>query len=164
MSGALYLALALTISPLKSSSFSLQFVTQTLVPPNSTTKRLVGMFTNHILLSTFPVSEAVRLRYIDASRRASSVISRAKSATWQATCSNLSPPLLFPLPMPRPLSPLATLVVPPKPGGPSKRNLQCRNDGGPAPWHTDLRRLRYIDASRRASSVISRGNLASHLF
>ena len=36
-------------------------------------------------------SEAHRLRYIDASRRASSVISRAKSATWQATCSNLSP-------------------------------------------------------------------------
>ena len=36
-------------------------------------------------------SEAHRLRSIDASRRASSVISRAKSATWQATCSNLSP-------------------------------------------------------------------------
>ena len=36
-------------------------------------------------------SEAHRLRYIDASRRPSSVISRAKSATWQATCSNLSP-------------------------------------------------------------------------
>ena len=36
-------------------------------------------------------SEAHRLRYIDASRRASSVISRTKSATWQATCSNLSP-------------------------------------------------------------------------
>ena len=36
-------------------------------------------------------SEAHRLRYIDASRRASSVISGAKSATWQATCSNLSP-------------------------------------------------------------------------
>ena len=36
-------------------------------------------------------SEAHRLRYIDASRRASSVLSRAKSATWQATCSNLSP-------------------------------------------------------------------------
>ena len=35
--------------------------------------------------------EAHRLSYIDASRRASSVISRAKSATWQATCSNLSP-------------------------------------------------------------------------
>ena len=35
--------------------------------------------------------EAHRLRYIDASRRASSVISKAKSATWQATCSNLSP-------------------------------------------------------------------------
>ena len=35
--------------------------------------------------------EAHRLRYIDASRRASSVISRAKSATWQATCSNLHP-------------------------------------------------------------------------
>ena len=36
-------------------------------------------------------SESHRLRYIDASRRASSVISGAKSATWQATCSNLSP-------------------------------------------------------------------------
>ena len=36
-------------------------------------------------------SESHRLRYIDASRRASSVISRAKSATWQTTCSNLSP-------------------------------------------------------------------------
>ena len=36
-------------------------------------------------------SESHRLRYIDASRRASSVISRAKSATWQVTCSNLSP-------------------------------------------------------------------------
>ena len=36
-------------------------------------------------------SESHRLKYIDASRRASSVISRAKSATWQATCSNLSP-------------------------------------------------------------------------
>ena len=36
-------------------------------------------------------SEAHRLRYIDASPRASSVISRAKSATWQATCCNLSP-------------------------------------------------------------------------
>ena len=36
-------------------------------------------------------SKAHRLRYIDASRRASAVISRAKSATWQATCSNLSP-------------------------------------------------------------------------
>ena len=34
--------------------------------------------------------EVHRLRYIDASRRASSVISRAKSATWQTTCSNLS--------------------------------------------------------------------------
>ena len=36
-------------------------------------------------------SESHRLRYIDASCRASSVISRAKSATWQDTCSNLSP-------------------------------------------------------------------------
>ena len=36
-------------------------------------------------------SESHRLRYMDASRGASSVISRAKSATWQATCSNLSP-------------------------------------------------------------------------
>ena len=29
---------------------------------------------------------------------------------------------------------------PPKPGGPRKRNLQFGNDGGPAPWHTDLSR------------------------
>ena len=36
-------------------------------------------------------SEAHRLRYIDVSRRASSVISRTKSATWQANYSNLSP-------------------------------------------------------------------------
>ena len=36
-------------------------------------------------------SEAHRLRYIDASCRASSVISRAKSATWQVTCPSLSP-------------------------------------------------------------------------
>ena len=36
-------------------------------------------------------SESHHLRFIDASRRASSVISRAKSAAWQATCSNLSP-------------------------------------------------------------------------
>ena len=36
-------------------------------------------------------SEAHRLRYIDASRSASSVISRAKSTSWQAICSNLSP-------------------------------------------------------------------------
>ena len=35
-------------------------------------------------------SEAHRLRYIDASRRASSFISRAKFAAWPATCSNLS--------------------------------------------------------------------------
>ena len=34
-------------------------------------------------------SESHRLRYIDASRRASSVISRTKPATRQATCSNL---------------------------------------------------------------------------
>ena len=40
--------------PLKLSSPSLQFVTQTLVLPNSTTKRPVGIFTNLILLSTFP--------------------------------------------------------------------------------------------------------------
>ena len=144
------MALARTISPLKLSSPSFQFVNQTHVPPNSTTNRPVGIFTNLILLSTFPLlilmhststrlptssslflveaakasipfdrlgrspqslvvpgsgicssgtteacsvahrSESHRLRYIDASRRASSVISRAKSATWQATCSNLS--------------------------------------------------------------------------
>ena len=36
-------------------------------------------------------SDLHRLRYIDASCRASSVIFRAKSATWQATSSNLSP-------------------------------------------------------------------------
>ena len=33
---------------------SFQFVNQTHVPPNSTTKRPVGIFTNFILLSTFP--------------------------------------------------------------------------------------------------------------
>ena len=49
------LDLALTFSPLKLSSLSLQFVTPTLIPPNSTTKRPVGMFTNHILLSTSPL-------------------------------------------------------------------------------------------------------------
>ena len=27
-----------------------------------------------------------------------------------------------------------------QPGGPRKRNLQFGNDGGPAPWHTDLSR------------------------
>ena len=36
-------------------------------------------------------SEAHCLRHRDTFRRASSVISKAKSATWQATCSNLSP-------------------------------------------------------------------------
>ena len=35
-------------------------------------------------------SESHRLRYIDASRRASSVISRAKFAAWQATCSTVT--------------------------------------------------------------------------
>ena len=60
-------------------------------------------------------SEAHCLRYIDASRRASSVISRDESATWQA------------------------LVVPPKPGGPRKRNLQRGSDRGPTPRHTGLR-------------------------
>ena len=35
-------------------------------------------------------SESHRLRYIDATRKASSVNPRAKSATWQANCSNLS--------------------------------------------------------------------------
>ena len=34
---------------------SLQFVTPTPVPPNSNTKRPVGMFTNHILLRIFPL-------------------------------------------------------------------------------------------------------------
>jgi len=36
-------------------------------------------------------SKARRLTYVEASQRASSVISRAKAKTWQATCSNLSP-------------------------------------------------------------------------
>ena len=45
----------------------------------------------HRACSKAHLSEAHRLRYIDASGRASSVLSRAKSATWQATCSNLSP-------------------------------------------------------------------------
>ena len=40
-------------------------------------------------------SEAHRLRCIDASCRASSVISRAKSTTWQAICSNLSSVLIL---------------------------------------------------------------------
>jgi len=35
--------------------------------------------------------EAHRLAYVKASRRASSVISRAKTETWQATYNNLSP-------------------------------------------------------------------------
>ena len=132
----------------------LQFVTPTLVPSNSTTKRPVGMLTNHVLLSISPLdvdavnihhaarsfslflvkaakasipfghlgrspkawwsqeaesavrerqrayseahrSESHRPRYIDASHRASSVISRAKSTIWQATCSNLSPLLIL---------------------------------------------------------------------
>ena len=38
-----------------------------------------------------PILSRTASGYIDASRRASSVISRAKSATCQATCSNLSP-------------------------------------------------------------------------
>ena len=49
VSGALSLALALEIV------LPLQFVIPTLVPPNSTTQRPVGMFTNRILLSTFPL-------------------------------------------------------------------------------------------------------------
>jgi len=43
-------------------------------------------------------SEAHRLAYVEASRRACSVISRAITETWQATCNNLSPrsnPVLF---------------------------------------------------------------------
>jgi len=36
-------------------------------------------------------SEVHRLAYVEASRRAYSVISRAKSETWQTTCNNLSP-------------------------------------------------------------------------
>ena len=86
--------------------------------PNSTTIRLVGKFTNHILLSTFPLLMLMH-----------------------STSTKL--PVPFPSSyskLPRPLSPLAALVVPPKPGGPRKRNLQCGNDGGPAPWHTDLSR------------------------
>ena len=34
---------------------------------------------------------------------------------------------------------MAALVIPPKPGASRKRNLQCGNDGGLAPRHTDLR-------------------------
>ena len=55
VSGALSMALARTVSPLKLSSPSFQFVNQTHVPPNSTTKKPVGIFTNLILLSTFPL-------------------------------------------------------------------------------------------------------------
>ena len=36
----------------------------------------------------------------------------------------------------KPLSPLVVLVVPPKPGGPRKRNLLCGSDRGPASRHT----------------------------
>jgi len=36
-------------------------------------------------------SDAHRLTYVEASWRASSVISRAKTENWQATCNNLSP-------------------------------------------------------------------------
>jgi len=43
-------------------------------------------------------SEAHRLAYVKSSRRASTVISRDKAKTWQATCNNLPPtqiPVLF---------------------------------------------------------------------
>jgi len=36
-------------------------------------------------------SEAHRLAYVEVSRKSSSVISWAKTETWQATCNNLSP-------------------------------------------------------------------------
>ena len=52
-------------------------------------------------------------------------------------------PLLFPI-LSRSCQGLYPLwppwSFPPKPGGPRKRNLQFGNDGGPAPWHTDLSR------------------------
>ena len=35
--------------------------------------------------------------------------------------------------------PFGRLGRSPKPGGPKKRNLQCENDGGPTPRHTNLR-------------------------
>ena len=49
------------------------------------------------------------------------------------------------------------MVVPPKLGGPRKRNLQCRSDGGPAPRHTGRRLTASdnIDASRRALLLVS---------
>ena len=64
--------------------------------------------------------------------------------------------------LPRPLSPLAALVVPPKPGSTRKQNLQCGSDRGPGyeAHRSEAHRLRYIDASRRASSVISRAKSA----
>ena len=37
--------------------------------------------------------------------------------------------------------PFGRVGRPPKPDGPRKRKLQCGNDGGPAPWHTDLSRI-----------------------
>ena len=81
--------------------------------PDSTTKRPVGMFTNHILLSIFPLRQH------------------------PPGCS-----LLFPFPSRSCqglLSPLTALVVPLKPGGRRKRNLQSGNNGGPAPRHTGLK-------------------------
>ena len=117
VSGALSLALALTISPLRLSSPSLQFVIPTLVPPNSTTKRPVGMFTNHTLLSTSPFLILMQ----STSTRLPAPFPSSKSK------------------LPQLLSPLAALVVLPKPGGPRKRNLQCGDDAEPAPRHTDLR-------------------------
>ena len=118
VSGALSMALARTISPLKLSSPSFQFVNRTHVPPNSTTKKPVGIFTNLILLSTFPLLILMH--------------------STPPGC-----PLLFPI-LSRSCQGLYPLwppwSFPPKPGGPRKRNLQFRNDGGPAPWHTNLSR------------------------
>ena len=103
------------------------------------------MFTNHILLSTFPLLMLMH-----------------------STSTRL--PVPFPSSyskLPRPLSPLATLVVPPKPGGFRKRK-GCGNDGGrerrrarSVAHPSESHRLRYIDASRRASSVISRAKSAT---
>ena len=68
----------------------------------------------------------------------------APSLSW-FWCTQHPPgcPLLFPI-LSRSCQGLYPLwppwSFPPKPSGPRKRNLQFGNDGGPAPWHTDLSR------------------------
>ena len=83
-------------------------------PPNSTTKRLAGMFANCMLLSISPLLMLVQ--------SASTRLPAPFPSSWSR--------------LPGPLSPLA---IPPGPGGPRKRNLQSGSNGGPAPRHTGLR-------------------------